>query len=710
MNSNRSLLATLIGLAVSALATPSHAQLAAGVDFQQGTSTVEPGFTGVTAGGGKTYSATQNGITMDFVGTSTGGNANRDRAGAIDAFPLLDDFLQLVGTNVDGGRPSAAITFSGLAPNTAYLFTIHSHNQGAFQQNHTFFHGTTSGTNLGTFITTFNPSATSPDPSLAAIPFQLTSDSSGTVLITMLANADRVTINGFSVTTIAAPPPPVFNLAITANASPGLYDFAWNSREGMVYDLLTSSDLATPTAGWPVYNDGVTLHQAIPSAGETTTLTAVPSSAPRRFFAVREYVAPPPPVAPELASVWGSGTTITLSFTGTMQESSATDPGNYTVQLEGGGSVTVTGASLSGDGRTVTLTLGSALGINSAYTVNMANLAGSNGAPLGGSTVAPFQTWDNDPNGIKVFILAGQSNMVGYGHSETGNGGLAGAIGSLRHLAVNDASYPDYEYASLLVNPADPANSAWKTRSDVKAWWKDGGTGLGGTVRKGDLGPPFLGIDADQYGPEYAFGQVLGDHYASEDVLIIKAAWGGKSLAVDFRPPSAVARAPGTQVGPFYRGIFDNVRAALANLGTDFPEWAGRGYQIVGFGWHQGWNDRVDQTSNDEYELNMKDFIDDVRTELGQPALPFVIATTGMTGPTETHPRALSLMNAQLAMENFTKYEDHEGNVEVIDTRNFWRDAAVSPVNQGFHWNQNGETYFLIGKSMGDGMVGLLEP
>jgi len=105
------------------------------------------------------------------------------------------------------------------------------------------------------------------------------------------------------------------------------------------------------------------------------------------------------------------------------------------------------------------------------------------------------------------------------------------------------------------------------------------------------------------------------------------------------------------------------------DLGAEFPQWSGTGYQIVGFGWHQGWNDRVTQEYNDEYEANMKDFIDDVRTELGQAALPFVIATTGMSGWDETHPRALSLMNAQLAMADFEKYPGHEGNVDVIDTR-----------------------------------------
>ena len=37
---------------------------------------------------------------------------------------------------------------------------------------------------------------------------------------------------------------------------------------------------------------------------------------------------------------------------------------------------------------------------------------------------------------------------------------------------------------------------------------------------------------------EVGFGWVLGDAL-DEPVLLVKCAWGGKSLAVDFRPPSA---------------------------------------------------------------------------------------------------------------------------------------------------------------------------
>ena len=37
--------------------------------------------------------------------------------------------------------------------------------------------------------------------------------------------------------------------------------------------------------------------------------------------------------------------------------------------------------------------------------------------------------------------------------------------------------------------------------------------------------------------------------------------------------------------------------------------------------------------------------------------------------------------------------------------RTFWRDFANSPVNQGYHWWHNAESYWLIGQAMGSGML-----
>jgi alpha-galactosidase len=334
------------------------------------------------------------------------------------------------------------------------------------------------------------------------------------------------------------------------------------------------------------------------------------------------------------------------------------------------------------------------------------------------STAAPSQKWDDDPNGIKVFILAGQSNMVGYGKVEEGGNPawkpgdketpkeIKGGVRCLREMAINNAKYPEYDYTSLLVDPKKPETSAWKTRPDVKLWWRDGGSGnLGGDIRKGDLGP--LTNNNKWFGPELGFGQIIGDHYKDQDVLIIKAAWGGRSLGVDFRPPSAVA-ARGGEVGLYYLSIFEHVREALINLGRDFPEWKGKGYQIAGFAWHQGFNDRVSKELAAEYRDNLVDLIKDVRAEFGKPDLPFVIATTGMgnAGPVGNPP-----------YENYTPVEraqlwvagvDKPANVLATDTRPFWTEPKDSPSTMGHHWNHSAQSYFRVGKALGDDMVKLL--
>ena len=97
----------------------------------------------------------------------------------------------------------------------------------------------------------------------------------------------------------------------------------------------------------------------------------------------------------------------------------------------------------------------------------------------------------------------------------------------------------------------------------------------------------------------------------------------------------------------------------------------------------------------------MANFIRDIRKDLGVKKLPFVIAETGMTGKDEKHPRALALMKAQAAV---AEYEEFKGNVAFVGTKAFWREKQVSPSGQGDHWNNNAETYYLIGEAMGTAM------
>lgn len=299
---------------------------------------------------------------------------------------------------------------------------------------------------------------------------------------------------------------------------------------------------------------------------------------------------------------------------------------------------------------------------------------------------------------VRVFILAGQSNMEGHGFVPADpkrNGGK----GSLEFLAKNE---PTAKHFAPLVDAA----GGWRKRDDV---W------IGFLDRKGPLTVGY-GARPDMIGPELGFGWVMGDAM-NEPVLLIKCAWGGKSLAVDFRPPGAgqppyslgeksdaeIARDP-AMIGKYYRETVALTKAALANI-KDLVPGSDGGYVLAGFGWHQGWNDRINDRFNAEYESNIAHFIQDIRKDLGVPALPFVIAETGMTGPEEKNPRALSLMRAQAAVAERAEFR---GNVAFVGTRAFWRTTELSPNKQGYHWNSNAESYYLIGEAMGEAMKRLI--
>jgi hypothetical protein len=282
---------------------------------------------------------------------------------------------------------------------------------------------------------------------------------------------------------------------------------------------------------------------------------------------------------------------------------------------------------------------------------------------------------------LKVFILAGQSNMEGAGQIKA-NPKRNGGKGSLEYIVR------DTKTAARTRHVVDK-NGKWVVRKDVWIWY------LG---RKGGLTAGY-GAKETTIGPEFQFGHAMGAAIDNQ-VLLIKTAWGGKSLQKDFRPPSS-----GRQVGPYYTEMLKHVKDVLGNIKKHFPGYDGKGYELVGFGWHQGWNDRVNQAANDEYEKNLANFIRDVRKDLGVKNLPFVIAETGMSGHKEKHPRALSLMKAQAAV---AKYDEFKGNVAFVGTKDYYRPKEESPSGQSYHWNGNALTYFLIGDGMAEAMKTLI--
>ena len=63
-----------------------------------------------------------------------------------------------------------------------------------------------------------------------------------------------------------------------------LYDFTWSSKEGSVYDLVSSPDLSTSPATWQVWEG----QSNLTGTGEEITLSDLPSGDSKRFFAIIE--------------------------------------------------------------------------------------------------------------------------------------------------------------------------------------------------------------------------------------------------------------------------------------------------------------------------------------------------------------------------------------------------------------------------------------
>ena len=268
------------------------------------------------------------------------------------------------------------------------------------------------------------------------------------------------------------------------------------------------------------------------------------------------------------------------------------------------------------------------------------------------------------------------------------------------------ANSPD-RYGQLLVRVAPGSSAGGKKlpvfvpRKDVWiSYWNSVGTNPAGERMNGPLTVGF-GSNKAYIGPEYGFGQVIGDSI-SDPVLVIKVAWGGKSLAQHFRPPSS-----GGTVGQYYSLMVGKVHEVLRNLKKHCPGYQGQGYEIVGFGWHQGWNDRIDDGRTAEYETNLVNLIKDVRAEFKAPRMRIVVATTGMS-KAGLEPNAMKLIAAQTAVSDPGKHPEFAGTVSTVATRPFDYEGNSPGPGGGYHWNFNGESYFRIGEQMGMAMMKMI--
>jgi len=292
---------------------------------------------------------------------------------------------------------------------------------------------------------------------------------------------------------------------------------------------------------------------------------------------------------------------------------------------------------------------------------------------------------------VKVFILAGQSNMEGK------------APNSLFDHQAIDAKNKDL-FAHLR------KDGKWIVRDDVFIKFLD---------RKGPLTVGFG--SPGRTGVELEFGTQMGNHF-EEPVILIKAAWGGHSLYKFFRSPSAGY--PAAEVlqkeldqaqanvkqsneknkknnplptmedikkdyGSSYRDMLQEVKEVLDNYATMFPELHGKKPELAGCVWFQGWNDQYG--AENEYASNMQHFIKDVRKDLDAPNLPFVIAAMGQNGSKPATGPMLIIREAQLSMNDVPEFK---GNVRAFRT-----DLLVDKAAEELYptWQKNIEQWKLTG-------------
>ncbi|MDF1698714.1 MAG: sialate O-acetylesterase [Saprospiraceae bacterium] len=284
---------------------------------------------------------------------------------------------------------------------------------------------------------------------------------------------------------------------------------------------------------------------------------------------------------------------------------------------------------------------------------------------------------------LRVFVLAGQSNMQGHGTIDDPENDP----GSLVDVVQNDT---DGEWSAI----GELDN--WTTLENAYLYFERDQNTIQTKVTVGQ------GANSNLIGPELMFAHEMDEFY-DDPILIIKTAWGGKSLAVDFRPPSA-----GGTTGTYYNSMITIVNDVTENLADKFPDLQENEIELTGFAWFQGWNDGASDAYLNEYESNLNHLIQDVRSDLNVPDLPFVIANSGHGGYAQSNDGWVRDMQeiVSVAQQNVGCDDtSYGGKVGFVDTKLFYKEREESPFDGIHHFHNNAETFLNIGKSIGKEMI-----
>ena len=315
---------------------------------------------------------------------------------------------------------------------------------------------------------------------------------------------------------------------------------------------------------------------------------------------------------------------------------------------------------------------------------------------------------------VQVYILLGQSNMLGFGKIKPGK--KQDPDGTLEHAIKKKSLYP------YLVD----ATGNWAERKDVRNV-RVMGSGTGGMR---GFNNEWMTIKGGRIGPEIGIGHHVGNAVAAP-VMILKSCIGNRALGWDLLPPGGESfeftdKKGVTWVHPGYKGSperwkkgtepkkikwyagmqYDGdiarAKKVLAELDKYYP--GAKKYEVAGFFWWQGDRDSRSAALSSRYEKNLVHIIKQLRKDFNAPNAKFVCASLGQTKKGATNGGG-KILDAMLAVDGKSgKYPEFKGNVAAVYAHPLSKGGS-----SGGHYSGNAETYMNVGEAMGRAMVGLLE-
>ena len=184
---------------------------------------------------------------------------------------------------------------------------------------------------------------------------------------------------------------------------------------------------------------------------------------------------------------------------------------------------------------------------------------------------------NNDDKTLRVFIFAGQSNMVG-------SDSKVKDIKRFPPFAGLEAPQSKVLFSYCIGRQNKMRSDGWVVLQHVN----------------------------NVVGPELSFARKVTQHIKAP-IAIIKCAAGGTHLGGDWNPDEPI----GFKMYPL---TLDLIKSSLADLDK-----RGIKYRIEGFMWHQGENDMFEKDYMPSYGENLKNFLAKWRRDLGAPKLKFYI-------------------------------------------------------------------------------------